>query len=129
MQNVIVTATHYWLGRSALDDIKCAVMDQASLINLAELLNQDGDLERSFRYIRFTWQCNSFFNTRMRASQIQSVLNVIEKNYQDASNRNNLLLLISTIGGTLFALLSLVMFVCVRRQKRKLSETRKEKIT
>ena len=93
MQNVIVTATHYWLGRSALDDIKCAVMDQASLINLAELLNQDGDLERSFRYIRFTWQCNSFFNTRMRASQIQSVLNVIEKNYQDASNRNKLLLL------------------------------------
>ena len=72
---------------------------------------------------------NSFFNTRMRASQIQSVLNVIEKNYQDASNRNNLLLLISTIGGTLFALLSLVMFVCVRRQKRKLSETGKEQIT
>ena len=43
MQNVIVTATRYWLGRSALDDIKCAVMDQASLIKLAELLNQDGD--------------------------------------------------------------------------------------
>ena len=93
MQNVIVTATRYWLGRSALDDIKCAVMDQASLINLAELLNEDGDLERSFRYIRFTWQCNSFFNTRMRASQISSVLNIIEKNYQDASNRNKLLLL------------------------------------
>ena len=36
---------------------------------------------------------NSFFNTRMRASQIQSVLNVIENNYQDASNRNKLLLL------------------------------------
>ena len=126
MQNVIVTATRYWLGRSALDDIKCAVMDQASLINLAELLNQDGDLERSFRYIRFTWQCNSFFNTRMRASQIQSVLNVIEKNYQDASNRNKLLLLISTIGGTLFALLSLVLFVCVKRQKRKLSKAHTE---
>ena len=118
--------TRYWLGRSALDDIKCAVMDQASLIKLAELLNQDGDLERSFRYIRFTWQCNSFFNTRMRASQIQSVLNVIEKNYQDASNRNKLLLLISTIGGTLFALLSLVLFVCVKRQKRKLSKAHTE---
>ena len=121
--------TRYWLGRSALDDIKCGVMDQASLINLAELLNEDGDLERSFRYIRFTWQCNSFFNTRMRASQISSVLNIIEKNYQDASNRNKLLLLISTIGGTLFALLSLVLFACVRRQKRKLSETGKAQIT
>ena len=65
----------------------------------------------------------------MRASQISSVLNIIEKNYQDASNRNKLLLLISTIGGTLFALLSLVLFACVRRQKRKLSETGKAQIT
>ena len=33
----------YWLGKSALDDIRCAVMDQASLLFLAEHLAKDGD--------------------------------------------------------------------------------------
>ena len=63
----------YWLGRSALADIKCAVMDQASLITLAHMVNIDGDMERSYKYIRFTWDCNNFFNTRMRSNQISPV--------------------------------------------------------
>lgn len=113
--------TRFWLAKSALDDIRCAVMDQASLITLAELLNYDGDLERSYRYIRFTWQSNSFFNTRMRASQISPVLNVIEKNYQDAASRNTLLLVISSVMGIVFTLLLFILFHIVRRQKRRLA--------
>ena len=115
------TMTRYWLSKSALDDIKCAVMDQASLIILAQLLCYDGDLERSYRYIRFTWQSNNFFNTRMRASQISPVLSVIERNYQEAANRNTQLLIISTIGGTLLTLLLLLLFYKVRRQKQRLA--------
>ena len=114
--------TRFWLAKSALDDIKCAVMDQASLITLAELLNYDGDLDRSYRYIRFTWQCNSFFNTRLRATQISPVLNVIEKNYQDAIDRNTRFLIIGTVVGTLLALLLFVLFYTVLRQKRRLAQ-------
>lgn len=113
--------TRYWLARSALDDIRCAVMDQASLITLAQLLNYDGDLERSYRYIRFTWQSNSFFNTRMRASQISPVLNVIEHSYLEASRQFTRLLIFSSVAGTVLALLLLVLFHTVRRQKRRLA--------
>ncbi len=118
--------TRCWLAKSALDDIRCAVMDQASLITLAQLLNLDGDLERSYRYIRFTWQCNSFFNTRMRASQISPVLHVIEKNYQDAVSRNTRLLIIGAGVGSLLAVLLFVLFYVVLRQKRRLAKAQAE---
>jgi len=60
----------YWLCQSALSDIRHAVMDQASLLALAEKLNDEGELNHSYRYIRFTWECNNRFNTRMRNWQI-----------------------------------------------------------
>ena len=112
----------FWLAKSAIDDIKCAVMDQASLITLAELLNYDGDIERSYRYIRFTWQCNNFFNTRLRSSQITPVLNVIEKSYQDSIARNTRFLIIASVVFTLLSLLLLLLFSKVLRQKKHLAQ-------
>ena len=111
----------YWLAKSALADIKSAVMDQASLITLAELLNYDGDMERSNDYIRFTWQCNNTFNTRLRSSQIAPVLNVIEKSYRESVERNTRLLIISSIVFTLLSLLLLALFFKVFRQKKRLA--------
>lgn len=116
----------YWLGKSAFDDVSCAVMDQAALINLAQLLNIDGDLERSYRYIRFTWQCNSFFNTRMRANQISPVLNVIEKNYQDAIDRNTKLLYIIATIGAILAIVFFSFLTILLKQKKKLALAQQE---
>lgn len=112
----------FWLAKSALDDIKCAVMDQASLITLAEMLNYDGDLERSNRYIRFTWYCNNYFNTRLRSSQITPVLNVIEKSYQDSVERNTRFLVISSVVFTILSLLLFFLFYKVFRQKKRLAK-------
>ena len=116
----------YWLGKSAFDDVSCAVMDQAALINLAQLLNIDGDLDRSYRYIRFTWQCNSFFNTRMRANQISPVLNVIEKNYQDAIDRNTKLLYIIATIGAILAIVFFSLLTILLKQKKKLALAQQE---
>ena len=112
----------FWLAKSALDDIKCAVMDQASLITLAEQLNYDGDIERSYRYIRFTWSCNNYFNTRLRSSQITPVLNVIEKSYQDSIERNTRFLVIASIVFTLLSLLLFFLFYKVHKQKKNLAK-------
>ena len=65
----------YWLAQSALSDVRYAVMDQAALLSLAEILNGEGQLERSYKYIRFTWESNNRFNTRMRSWQISPILN------------------------------------------------------
>ena len=114
----------YWLGMSVLSDIRHAVMDQASLLSLADILNARGDLERSYRYIRFTWDCNNRFNTRMRSWQITPILNVIESNYQKAADRNTKVLMTSIIAVSILALLLLGLLLFVHRKNRQLDIAR-----
>ena len=68
----------YWLGKSALDDIKCAVFDQASLFMLAECLCEDGDYERADRYVHFCEACNLAYSPQLRNYQVHYVANVME---------------------------------------------------
>ena len=101
-------------------------MDQASLITLAELLNNDGDLDRSYEYIRFTWYCNNYFNTRLRSSQIAPVLSVIESNYANVSDRNIQILIVSAIVFCIMALCLFFMYRYVFRQKKLLVQAQQE---
>ena len=71
----------YWLCRSALADIRNAVMDQMSLISLAKELDADGDFERASRYINFTWDSNRRYSPHMRSWQIAPLQSAIENNY------------------------------------------------
>ena len=114
----------YWGAQSALSDVRHAVMDQASLLSLAELLNADGDLDRSYRYIRFTWDCNNRFNTRMRSWQITPILNVIEKNYQKAVEHNTSVLRMSIIVVSILALIVLAALFFVHRRNQQLASAR-----
>ena len=116
----------YWLAQSALSDVRHAVMDQASLLALADQLNADGDLDRSYRYIRFTWDCNNRFNTRMRSWQIAPILNVIEKNYQSAVEHNTKVLRMSIIVVSILALLLLGVLLFLHRRNRQLDAARSE---
>ena len=116
--------TSYWVAQSALSDVRHAVMDQAALLSLAEILNGEGDLDRSYRYIRFTWDCNNRFNTRMRSWQITPILNVIEKNYQKAVERNTKGLTMSIIAVSALALLLLVALFLVHRRREQLASAR-----
>ena len=110
----------YWLAQSALSDIRHAVMDQASLLQLADILNNEGHLERSYKYIRFTWDCNNRFNTRMRSWQITPILNVIENNYQKAVDHNTKVLWTSVVVVSVLALLLLGVLLFLHRRNRQL---------
>ena len=114
----------YWLSQSALSDIRHAVMDQASLLQLAEILNDEGDLDRSYKYIRFTWDCNNRFNTRMRSWQITPILNVIENNYQKAVSRNTKVLWTSVVMVSILALLLLGVLLFLHRRNKQLDAAR-----
>ena len=114
----------YWLAQSALSDIRHAVMDQASLLQLAEILNDKGDLERSYKYIRFTWDCNNRFNTRMRSWQITPILNVIENNYQKAVDHNTKVLWTSVVVVSVLAILLLGVLFFLHRRNRQLDAAR-----
>lgn len=118
--------SRYWLAQSALSDIRHAVMDQASLISLADLLNQDGDFERSYRYISFTWRSNDSFNTRMRSWQISPILTVIENDYQTQKERGKRILLGMMISVSILAMLTLGALLFSIRERRKLAQARSD---
>ena len=116
----------WWLAQSALYDVRNAVMDQASLLSLAEILNADGDLDRSYKYIRFTWDSNNRFNTRMRSWQITPILTVIENNYQKAVEHNTKVLRMSIVVVSILALLILGVLFFLHRRNRQLDMARNE---
>jgi len=116
----------YWLIESAMSDIKYAVMDQASLWELSDILNKEGDIDRSLKYIRFTWECNNKFGTRMRSWQISPLLSIIDSNYQKQINRQNQTLIIFITIVSVMSLMLLGLLFFVYRQKKKLSDARNE---
>lgn len=116
----------YWLCKSAIDDIRNAVMDQMSLIALAELLEQEGDNERATRYISFTWECNRRFSPHMRSWQIAPLLSAIEANYQAKIDHKNHILTTLSIGSTALILLLFLMFMTAYSRQRKSSKSEKQ---
>ena len=105
----------YWLGRSALEDIRCAVMNQASLLFLAEQLANDGDIDRARSYMEFTHDCNMFFLPRVRIYQINPYINILEKSCQSAEAKADNTLLIAAV---VIGLLLVVLFVILIRKRK-----------
>lgn len=117
----------YWLVRSAISDVRHAVMDQGAMWELANILSEDkNELERSYRYICFANECADRFGARLRHIQISSVFPTIDKLYQAFKDKrtNQLRILLGVT--TFLAVLILVLFFYVNRQRRLLMMAKKE---
>lgn len=114
----------YFLSLSALADIRMAITDHASLWNLAQLLYEKGDIERAYRYMRFSWDQTKFYNARLRSWQSAGILSLIDKTYQAMIEKQNKRLQQYVLAITaLFVLLS-VALVYIYWQMRKLAIAR-----
>ena len=107
----------YWLGKSALDDIKCAVMNQASLLFLAEHLANDGDVERAHRYMEFAKECNLSFAPQLRNYQVNPIVNIVEKSCHETLARADMILQITV--GVIVLLLIALFVICIKRKEQK----------
>lgn len=114
----------YYLALSALSDIKTATKDHASLWMLAQILYNEGDIERAYDYIRFSWEETVFYNARLRSLQSAGILSLIDTTYQALIEKKNdqleSYLLLSSI---LFVLL-VIALIFIYRQVKKLSIAR-----
>lgn len=111
--------TCYWLGKSALADIRNAVMNQAALVFLADHLANNGDFSRAKRYTDFATKCNFTFSPRLRTYQVNSVINVLSKSQQAEQKRANMIL---TIAGIVIVLLLIALayttILSIKRKKK-----------
>lgn len=120
------TMQRYWLCKAAICDVKNAVMDQGALWELANQLQNDGDLERSQRYIQFAWQSATTFGTRVRNQQIIPVLSHIDNVVQDEQKTiyNRMVTVLICLAVLLAVLLILVFNMW--KQHQRLRNTRDE---
>lgn len=116
----------YWLLQSAICDVKCAINDQASLWILAEILSKEKDVERSYKYINFSWKANKKFCTRIRSWQISPVLGTIDHNYQAELKKVNHRLIFAIICVSLLVIALALLTFYVNKQKSYLSNARNE---
>lgn len=109
------------LALSSISDIQSAIMDHASLWTLANALYEKGDIERAYRYIRFSWDETKLYNARLRSIQSAGTLSLIDNTFQSLIEQKNhklqnYLVLISILFiGLTFA------FIYIRSQYKKLS--------
>lgn len=116
----------YWLAVSALNDIKNATMDQASLWSLADKLSDEGDIERSYRYVEYSWACTSKFAAHMRAWTVSPVLAKINKVYKDNLKRTTRRLWLLVVISCLLTTVALALYILVAKRRRQLTMVRNE---
>jgi len=109
---------------SAISDIRSAIKDHASLWMLAQLLYEDGDMERAYQCMRFSWNATKFYNARLRSWQSADVLSLIDKTYQAMIEKQNDRLQQNLLLITALLVLLIVALGYIYRQMKKLSDAR-----
>jgi len=95
-----------YLALSAISDIQASIKDNASLTKLATLLFNDGEIERAYRYIKFSFEDAEFFNSRLRFIEISNIFPLITAAHQQRiDNQNNKLRKLITLISFLFLIL------------------------
>nr|MBP7472274.1 transcriptional regulator [Prevotella sp.] len=114
-----------WLAKSALCDIENAVLDQASLLELANIIsNEDSKMDRAYKYISYSWKVAGLFDTKVRSSQISPILRVIDNKYQDQIRSANRELFTYIIIVSFLAILSLILTYYINKQRHKVSKVK-----
>lgn len=116
----------YWLAQSALCDCRNAVTNQASLWTLADLVAKDGNLERSNRYIEYSWMCTTKFGGHTRSWQVSPVITTINNNYRDKLSKNNRNLSILLGAVSVLAILFLASLLFLYKRNKLLAAARNE---
>ena len=116
----------YWLTESALADIHNAVTDQASLWILAHMLDIDGDIDRSHRYIDHAWQFADLFGARTRSWQISPILRNIDTNFQKKEAENNRQLVLLAVLATLLSVVLFISLAYLMRQRQRLAKANRQ---
>ncbi len=107
------------LAKSAITDIRLGIKDHASLWMLAGTLYRRGDIDRAYRYMRFSWKDTKTFNAPLRSWQSAEVLSLVEERYSEEISRSNVQykVLVSVVS-LLFILLVLAMLFIYKQNKR-----------
>lgn len=114
------------LARSAMIDVSSGTKEYRSLILLASLLFEDGQVDRAFEYINCAFEDADFSNANLRTAEIMKSMPVIDRAFHDANReiaeRTEKFLALAAVLVVLL-LLSLIFAIMAFRSKRAMLAT------
>ena len=113
-----------FMVKSAISDILTATKDNASMNTIANLCFRHGDIDRAVKYTRLAMEDASFYNAKLRYSQISNTQPIIEQAYEMKSRRQTDWLKVTLFA--CFALMAVLAAVVLNleRQRHKLGQSR-----
>lgn len=115
-----------YLIKSAIADIRGVVKENNSLRALAELLYDEGQLQRADVYMKRSMEDANFYNARLRNVQASRMLPVIDHAYQVEKEKHQQVLQIFLLVTSLLTLFLAGAVWYVIRQMKKLARARME---
>lgn len=114
-----------YLAISAIGDLKAGVKEYISLRKLAILLYEDGDINRSYNYMKRSMEDAIFCNARLRTLEISRMLPLINATYdmKMKEERNRLVYSLIVISIMAFILVGATLYIY--KQLKTLSKIRK----
>jgi hypothetical protein len=116
----------YWLAVSAINDLQSINKEYVSLRSLAYMLYEEGDIERSYKYIKRSLDDALFCKSRNCTVGISRMLPFIDKAYQAQNQARQRQLLVLVICISLLSLFLFLAALALYKQMRKLAIVQEE---
>lgn len=114
----------YYLAASAVIDLQLPIKEYLSLIKLAILLFEDGDINRAYAYLNCAMEDAVACNARLRTVEIAEIYPLVGKAYQQHEAADKRLRLIFTLCISLLSVVLIVSLLYIYRQMKKLRQAR-----
>ena len=100
-----------WLIHSAITDIRCAVTDNGASWVLANILYQQGEIERANRYIEYSLANVAYYNAPIRFIQINKLAHTITNAYHNRQSELSKKLRLALLSAISVLILLILVFV------------------
>lgn len=115
-----------WLAISAISDLQLAKKEYISLRSLAFILYENGDIDRSYKYMKRSLEDAVFCNARLRTYEISRMMPIINEAYQKQNETNRFQLILFLISASILSLFLMGALFMLFKQMKKLSAAKQE---
>ncbi|GHT29089.1 hypothetical protein FACS189432_07930 [Bacteroidia bacterium] len=122
--NIEMQKKHYAL--SAICDIRNAIKENASMMSLAFLFYEEGNIDQAYKCIKFSMDDAVFCNARFRTFEISKIFPIIDFAYQEKAAKQKAELQKYLLFVSFLLLFLIAAMVYVYRQMKRIARIRKE---
>lgn len=115
-----------FLAYSALFDLRLAVKEYKALSRLSHLLYEDGDIDRSYNYLKCSMEDANFCNARHRVVEVNQIFPIIDNAYLSKTRKQQRQMLLAIVCISILTIFLFISILYVYKQMKKLALARKE---